>query len=269
MIAIHGEQINLKRVLASMLTGSWLKVVLVVFGAELAFLILGTMIPISQSTINNISAQNSSLASSVATLGFAGRTLFIFFNNFQLGSLEIVPGLGWYIFGNSMYNTALAVEVLGIVSHLPGPLLAFTLLLQPHSWLELPTYAIATTQSFYLVSTVARRNMFRFEAVRTGLVFILVATELIVAALFESFEVSIANSLVFEFVVPWVLFAVLAGLLVLGRRLVLQSYSIEKSALMPLAKVNFCVNCGARVQEAALYCSYCGEKIYQPKYSQI
>ena len=260
MIVYEREPITIKRVLASLLTGSWLNVALIIFGAELVFLFLGTMIPISQSTINQISAQNSSLANTVATLGFGGKALFIFLNNFQLGALDIVPGLGWFIFGYSMYNTALAVEVLGIVSHLPGPLLAFTLLLQPHSWLELPSYAIAATQSFYLSSTIARRNMFRFEAVRTAIVFIVVAAELIVAALFESLEVSFATSLVLEFVVPWVLFAILAGFLLAGRRWVLQSYSPEKPTKTPFVKVNFCVKCGARVEEGALYCAYCGEK---------
>jgi uncharacterized membrane protein SpoIIM required for sporulation/ribosomal protein L40E len=269
VIASHREPITPKRVITSMLTGPWLKVVLIVFTTELAFLILGTIIPISQSTINQISAQNSSLANAVATLSFTGRTLFIFFNNFRLGALEIVPALGWFIFGYSMYNTALAVEVLGIVSHLPGPLLSFTLLLQPHSWLELPAYAIATTQSFYLVSTIARRRMLRFEAARTGIVFLVVATELIVAALFESLELSITTSLILEFVLPWALFAVLVGLLLAGRRRVLKSYSLEKHAQVPLVKVNFCVKCGARVQEGALYCDYCGQGIYQPGYSHL
>lgn len=264
MIASQKEPITVKGVFASMVSGTWLKVTLIVFAVEVVFLLFGTMIPISQSTVNQISGQNSNLANTVATMGFAGRAAFIFFNNFRLGALEIVPALGWFIFGYSMYNTALAIEVLGIVAHLPGPLIAFTLFLQPHSWLELPAYAIATTQSFYLVSTVVRRSRFRFEAARSGIVFLFVGAELIVAALFESLEVSIATSVVTEFVVPWALFAVLAGLLLIGRRWVLRSYSAEKPAPMPFVTASFCIKCGARVPEGALYCDQCGERIYQP-----
>lgn len=264
MIANLKEPITVKRVLASMVTGTWLKVTLIVFAVEVVFLLFGTIIPVSQSTVNQISGQNSNLANTVATMGFVGRTMFIFFNNFRLGALEIVPAVGWFIFGYSMYNTALAIEVLGIVAHLPGPLIAFTLFLQPHSWLELPAYAIATTQSFYLVSTFARRSRFRFEVARSGIVFLLVAAELIVAALFESLEISIATSIAMEFVLPWTLFAVLAGLLLVGRRWVLRSYSVEKPVPMPFVTTSFCIKCGARIPEGALYCDQCGERIYQP-----
>ena len=176
----------MKRILVSTVTGTWPRVVMIVFFAELVYLFVGMTIPVSQSTINQISSQNSSLASTVASLAFLPRAFYIFFNNFRLGAIEIVPVLGWFIFGYSIYNTALAIEVLGIVQHIPGVLISFTLLTQPHTWLELPSYAIATTQSFYLVSTVARRNRFRFEAARTGVIIVAVAIELILAALLES-----------------------------------------------------------------------------------
>lgn len=261
----QSQPVTLRSVIASTLSGTWPKVVLIVFAVELVFLFLGSTIPISQSTANLINSQNSALASTSDSLGLLARALFIFTNNIQIALLEFVPILGWFFFGLSMYNTALAIEVIGIAQHLAGPLLALSLLFQPHTWLELPTYAIATTQSFYLISTVARRDRFKFEAVRTGVVLVIVAVELIIAAFFESLEISLASSLVLEFVAPWLLFAVLIGMFVAGRRLILKDQKSATELQRPMT-LKFCTKCGARVHEGAFFCDQCGEKLPQDTY---
>lgn len=260
------QSVTLRSALASTLSGTWPKVVLIVFAVELVFLFLGSAIPLSQSAANQINNQNSSLANTADSLGLLARALFLFSNNFRLAALELVPILGWFIFGYSMYNTALAVGVIGIVQHIPGPLVALSLLLEPHSWLELPAYAIAATQSFYLISTVARRSRFKFEAARTGVVFLIVAVELIIAALFESLEISLASSIVLEFVAPWLLFAVLIGLFVVGRRWILRDYQKKATELQRLLPVQFCAKCGARVHDGAFFCDQCGERLSQNTY---
>lgn len=240
-----------------MLTGTWAKVVGIMFLAEFAYLFVGTMIPVSHSTIQQISNQNSSLASSVASLEFLARAFFIFVNNFRLGAPEVIPFAGWYLLGYSMYNTALALEVVGITQHIPPLLVSFTLIFQPHSWLELPSYAVATTQSFYILSTVARRSSFKFEVVRTGVVLVWVTVELMLAALLESLEVTLISSLTLEFVVPWALFGVLIVLLLIARRRILQDYSGHPS----LITNNYCTKCGSRLLEGAIYCDKCGERV--------
>ncbi len=281
------RNITLRNLLASTLTGTWPKIVIILFVVELVFLIFGSTIPISQSTINLISSQNNNLAQTSASLGLVARALFLFFNNFTIALYEFVPLLGWFYFGLSMYSTALAIEVIGITStpSIPGPLITLSLLLQPHSWLELPAYAIATTQSFFLVSTAARRRMFKFEVARTGLVLVVVAAELIIAAFFESAEISLVSyGLLADFAIPWLAFAVLVILLLVGRRQILKGYQpsvfLQQPPMPPMPQMpqegqqqtpsssqpnfpRYCSKCGANLENArgVAFCYQCGQKL--------
>lgn len=257
------HEVTLEGVVASTLRGIWPKVALIIFGTELVFLFVGSTIPISQSTVDMINSQNSALANTSESLGLLARAIFLFSHNFQLALLEFVPVLGWFTFAFSIYGTALAIEVIGIVSHLPGPLVALSLLLQPHTWIELPAYAFATTQSFFLVSTVARRSRFRFEVVRTALVFGFVAVELFVAGLFESLEISLSSSILLTFVVPWLLFVVVAGLFFGSRSWMLNRAELRAEQLQVpgITAPLFCQRCGARVPKQAVFCDQCGESL--------
>jgi uncharacterized membrane protein SpoIIM required for sporulation len=285
------RKITLHRLLASVLTGNWPKVALVIFVVELAILFVGSTLPIPQSAVASINNQDSSLRQSANTLSLLGRAVFLFSNNFHIAALQFVPLLGWYTFASAMYNTALAIEVIGITSHLPGPIVTLSLLFEPHTWLELPAYALATTQSFYLISSVTNKSRIKFELLRTPLVFAIVAIELIVAALFESSEITLeSSSILLALALPWVAFAVLIGLLYAGRAEVLKHSrkdSITRYSYVPqyfspdatsssqstlnaptaagsiIYPIRFCSRCGAKIElpGAAFFCDQCGEKL--------
>jgi uncharacterized membrane protein SpoIIM required for sporulation len=283
----RSRSIALKDLLASLVTGTWPKIVIIVFIVELVALFLVSTVPIPQSMVSQISSQNSNLAQTSDSLDLIARALFLFRNNFMIALFEFVPFLGWFFFGYSMYNTALAIEVIGMGVNLPGPVITLSLFFQPHSWLELPAYAIATTQSFYLISTVARRSKFKFELARTGLVIVIVAAELFIAAIFESAEISMQANLVADFAIPWIAFAVLVVLLFLGRKRLLKGYlppviyqrppmssmphygsqQMPPSPFAPQANVaRFCGKCGAPIHnpKGAIFCDQCGQRIIQP-----
>ena len=279
------RSITLRDLVISTVRGSWPKIVIVVFIVELAILFFGSTLPIPQATVNQISSQNSNLAQTAGSLDLLARALFLFSNNFRIALFEFVPFLGWFFFGYSIYNTPLGPEVIGMGVSLPGPLVTLSLLFQPHSWLELPAYAIATTQSFYLISTVVRRSKFKFELARTGLVIGIVAAELFIAAIFESAEISLSSNLVADFTIPWAAFAALVVLLLLGRRNLLRGYRSDmifeqpsmppplpgkqlggmSSPLQPNA-ARFCGKCGAQIHnpQGAIFCDQCGQRIIQP-----
>ena len=276
------QHATLGDLLVKTVSGTWPKIVILVFFSELVFLFLGSTISIPQSLVQQINGSNSALGHTSQSLDLLSRAGFIFSNNFKIAIIEFVPLGGWFFFGLSMYSTALAIEVIGIVSipSLPGPLVMLSLLLEPHSWLELPAYAIATTQSFYLISTAIQRRRFKFEVARTGLVIGVVAADLLIAALFESAEISLSPSgLVGLLVIPWTLFAFLAVLVILGRRSVLRKYRSElvgQPPIMPPAwpqqlsgqtsYARFCGKCGAKVQNPAtsVFCEQCGQRLLQP-----
>jgi hypothetical protein len=285
--------ITLRKVLASTVTGTWPKIVILVFIVELVVLFLGSALPLSQSTVQQINSSNNQLAQTSGSLDLMARALFLFSNNFRIALFEFVPFLGWFFFGYSMYNTALAIEVIGMsaIPPLPGPLVTLSLFFEPHSWLELPAYAIATTQSFFLISTIGRRSMFKFEVTRTGLVLVIVAVELAIAAIFESAEISLLSNLTADFVIPWAAFAVLVFLLILGRKKLLKDYkaniTFQQPPIQPYGYAQqpgapplppyfpsqsnanaprFCGKCGAKISnpQSAVFCDQCGQRILQP-----
>ncbi len=227
----HPEARNFtfRDLLAKTISGKWIKIAILLFVIELVFLFLASTIPIPQSLVDQIKNQNNQLFQQAQSLSLVQAIFFIFANNVKIALLEFVPVVGWFFFGISMLDTGLAIEVIGMTTgNLPGPVIAFTLLLEPHTWLELPAYAIATTQSFFLVSTAAQRYRFKFEAARTGLVIGIVVAELAIAAIFESSELSLAHYGAFAVLaVPWICFAALAIFLALERRRFLNKYKLE------------------------------------------
>ncbi|PSN92461.1 hypothetical protein B9P99_03460, partial [Candidatus Marsarchaeota G1 archaeon OSP_B] len=120
------------------------------------------------------------------------RILAIFENNFRIASIELVPFFGVVFFGVSTYQTAQIIEAFGINSSLNGPILMLSLLFLPHSWLELPAYAVATYQGLLLSVSIFRKRFFQ-ELGRTLFVLLIVGVELFVAAIFEGVEITLQN----------------------------------------------------------------------------
>jgi len=125
-----------------------------------------------------------------------GQVASIFANNFRVAILELIPVGGPTIFAISIYETARIVEVIGIANGEGLALALGSLFLLPSTWLELPAYAIAVTESGYLLYALSKgfRNGWgpfvkeiRFLAVSL----VLIAGVLLVAATFEVTEIQI------------------------------------------------------------------------------
>ncbi len=253
-------------------SGTWLKVAIGVFIVELIILFYFSTVPIPGYLVSLINNQTTTVAQNAYSLTLLGRALFLFSNNFHIAATEFIPLFGLYTFGTVMYNTATAIEVIGISSNIPGPLIALSLLFEPHTWLELPAYALAATQSMYLVRSFSSLKRFKFELIRTPFVFALVAVELFIAAIFESSEISLAStSAVLALGVPWIAFAGLAVLVYVGRAQLLKKepppppppYPAYPSTTENLYPIRYCSKCGARILHpgVSIFCDQCGERL--------
>jgi len=125
-----------------------------------------------------------------------GQVAGIFSNNFRVATIELIPIGGPGIFAFSIYQTARIVEVIGITNGQGLAASLGTLFLLPSTWLELPAYAIAVSESCYLLyailagfnrgwSAFIREIRFLFVSV------LLIIGVLFVAAVFEVTEIQI------------------------------------------------------------------------------
>ncbi len=162
---------------------------------------------------------------------FQNATLFtqfsgIFVNNYRIALIEMVPGIGLLFFAFSLYATARILEVISINDHASPLLLVLVLLLLfPHSWIELPAYAVATAEGTFLLYAIVKwlfdssgRNSVRWSGELGQLIInvAIVTIMLAVAALFESVEIQLG----LLFWVTWIPFAaIIVVVLVLNHRL--------------------------------------------------
>lgn len=77
--------------------------------------------------------------------------LSIFPHNLMIGSMEFIPIIGLLMFIISMGETAVVVAVEGTATHVGGFSIFASLMLLPHSWLELPSYAVAVSTGIYII----------------------------------------------------------------------------------------------------------------------
>jgi len=161
---------------------------------------------------------------------FAGASLFtqfwgIFTNNLRIALIEMIPGPGTALFVLSFYSTARIIEVEALTDGVSPVSLFLFLFLFPHSYIELPAYAVATGAGLYFAYAVVRwlfatRSStvnFRVEGWQLLINFIIVTVMLAVAAIFESVELQLSAAL---FWITWIPFAGLVVLAVsLNRRL--------------------------------------------------
>lgn len=125
-----------------------------------------------------------------------GQLADIFVNNFMVVARELIPVMGPAVFALSIYETSRIVEVIAIANGEGVRGALATLLLLPHTYLELPAYAVAVTESGYLAYAIAtgfRRGWARLVRELRFLVVSVVLTVgmLVVAAIFEVTEIQI------------------------------------------------------------------------------
>jgi uncharacterized membrane protein SpoIIM required for sporulation len=83
--------------------------------------------------------------------------VLIFTNNFRIALIEMIPVLGAIFFAISIYATARVTQAIAGIDNVPALVLVLLLLLIfPHSFIELPAYAVATAEGMYLLYASVR-----------------------------------------------------------------------------------------------------------------
>ncbi|AWR96722.1 hypothetical protein DFR86_03570 [Acidianus sulfidivorans JP7] len=155
---------------------------LIIFIIELALFIGASAIPIHNQAL---ASEFNSERNSIVSLPYIPEVFSIFSHNFEISLIEFIPGIGVLMLGASIYSTGTVLSAITTSEGIPGWAAALSLLTLPHSWLELPSYAIATAAGIYLIW---KRNVKRFFAM-IGFV----GLELFFAASIESAEIVVEN----------------------------------------------------------------------------
>lgn len=153
---------------------------------------MGIYIAISSLSLHNAALYNTfkNEQSSIDGESFIPMFLSIFPHNLLIATIEFVPIIGIFFYFFSVVETAVIISLEGTGIHTSGLLIFFTLALLPHTWLELPSYAIATGASIYIIYTLVKRGEeFGSRLKRIGLLYLFVVLELMVAGLFETTEI--------------------------------------------------------------------------------
>jgi Integral membrane protein DUF95. len=159
------------------------KIILIVFVFEVVLFLIASSIP--QNNPSLVSAFNST-ENQVLNQSYFGKVLMIFGNNVRVAFLDFIPAVGMIILAVSIYSTGAVLSAFSSSLNVPGILSALGLMTLPHSWLELPSYAVAASSGLYIV--IRPR-----EWVRGLLTLIIVPIELFLAALVESSEFYVSN----------------------------------------------------------------------------
>ena len=215
-----------------------LRIYLIIFIVEIAFLFVVSSLPFLPGEQAFFTAQGNQIGSE-----FQGESLLavftgIFINNFRISLLDLIPGFGVLIFAFSTYATARVLEALALTQNAsPLVVLVLLLLLFPHSYLELPAYAIAAGATVLLIVAATKWltateksevNIF-VELAQFGVSLAIIVVMLLVAALFESVEIQLGSSL---FLITWIPFAaIVVGAYLLYARL--EKFRKESRAELP------------------------------------
>jgi hypothetical protein len=124
------------------------KIILIVFVFEVVLFLIASSIP--QNNPSLVSAFNST-ENQVLNQSYFGKVLMIFGNNVRVAFLDFIPAVGMIILAVSIYSTGAVLSAFSSSLNVPGILSALGLMTLPHSWLELPSYAVAASSGLYIV----------------------------------------------------------------------------------------------------------------------
>ncbi len=126
---------------------------LITFIAELAAFAIISALPISDPALyTSFKSQDRAIISQP----YFSLWLSIFPHNLMISSIEFIPIIGLLMFIISMGETAVVVSVEGTATHVSGFTIFASLMLLPHSWLELPAYAVAVSTGIYAIYVYSR-----------------------------------------------------------------------------------------------------------------
>lgn len=257
-------------------------IILAIFMVELVAIVVVSSSSFFPSELAAYQKQYNSTAA-ILNQSAPGQVAGIFSNNFRVAVIEIIPAFGVAILGLSIYETARIVEVIGITSGRPLAEALANLFILPSTWLELPAYAIAATESMYLVYSVYlgfKSGWAKFvRELRFLLVnVLLIAGVLTVAAVFEVAEIQLENGPApILALLTWLPFVVVfAGAVKFWRRARDEAPALEIRDAMettpqgrPQAArggFRYCTNCGSPLVYGARFCTNCGSPVRSPPY---
>ena len=198
-------------------------VFLVLFVAEMTVFFALPAVPFAPGEKDTYTQQAKQLGG-VLNNSFVGQIAAIYLNNMKVGLVELVPGLGPLFFALSLYETARVIQA--IAPHDFSPvLLVVALFVLPHSWIELPVYALATGESLLLLYSLLRwllkgeRWRMKMELEQLLLVVLVISVTLFLGAVFEVTEIALG----LPGLLMWAPFGVLAAMVLIFRRRVRRS----------------------------------------------
>lgn len=174
-----------------------LKVAAIVFLIELLLFVATVNVPFFSGEQQSYSESAKQIESKLSGATPLGQVVEIFGNNMKVALIEFIPGFGAFFFSASIYQTARILQAISLDMNFPAQVLLVILFLLPHSWLELPAYAISTSEGIFLLYSAARwlatrePDRMRMEMGQLILSVILVIITLGVAAIFEVSEVQL------------------------------------------------------------------------------
>ena len=121
--------------------------------------------------------------------------LSIFLHNLLVATIEFIPILGLLFFVISSVETSIVISLEGSAYHVSGLAIFASLSLYPHTWLELPAYAIASASGIYLLYLIIKRgDVLRGNIRKILYMYLFVVLELGIAGAFESTEIVMLGS---------------------------------------------------------------------------
>jgi len=164
----------------------------VIFIAELLLYIIISSLPINNP---GLYSTFKSEQSGIISLSYIPMIFSIFPHNLTIASVEFVPVIGPFLYIDSSIVTSLIIAVEGTALGYSGFFVLVTLMIFPHFWLEIPSYAIATAASVYLIYLVYKRGDVLRNGIRKVLyLYMFVALELFIAGSVESAEIIFETS---------------------------------------------------------------------------
>jgi hypothetical protein len=201
---------------------------LVTFVIEITiFIVLSSLYYHSALLYSSLSSERSVVYSS----SLFGMVLEIFPHNLLVATIEFVPVVGPLLFGLSTAITSLTVASEGFfLYHTSGFIVLLSLIIVPHTWLELPSYAVACSTSIYLIYLLYRREMLRAKGMKVLFMYLFVVLELVVAAVFESSEILLSYNVLYVLLMWIPAVPILVLLIMLYRHINSDEYSPKRSA---------------------------------------
>lgn len=166
------------------------RIFLLSFIIELAGFAIISSLPIHDPALY---ASFQSEDSSIISQSFFPMWLSIFPHNLLIATIEFIPVVGILMFGFSIGSTASVIAVEGTATKINGFAIFASLMMLPHSWLELPAYAVAASTSIYILYYLMKGKL-RTNYMKIIYMYIFVVIELAFAGAIETSEIILEES---------------------------------------------------------------------------